>query len=134
MDCVIALMDQLPQGPDSARYPWMEGVKDASLREMKDSGKLDIAVLNPLWLATLTFGYAYMEAKPYGGMDSCSVRYLPGQNWWSLKHELSHCQGYEDHGIPLQFGTYTPEQQAIMDKEGVKKWTQTSVYQTGITR
>lgn len=68
------------------------------------------------------------------GLDSCSVRYLPGQNWWSLKHELSHCQGYEDHGIPLQFGTYTPEQQAIMDKEGVKKWTQTSVYQTGITR
>lgn len=134
VDCVVALMDTLTQGDDADRYPWMEGVKDANLRQMQAAGKLDIATLNPLLLATLTFGWAYMEPLPYGGMDSCSVRYLPGANWWSLKHELSHCQGYKDHGIPIQFGTYTPEQQAIMDREGVKKWTQTSVYKTGITR
>lgn len=133
-DCVVNLMDTLPQGPDSDRYPWMEGVKDANLTQMQRDGKLDIAVLNPLWLATLTFGWAYMEPRPYGGMDSCIVRYLPGGNWWSLKHELSHCQGYEDHGIPVQFGSYTPEQQAIIDNEGVSRWVDTSVYKTGITR
>lgn len=134
VDCVINLMDQLPQGPDKDRYPWMEGSPDANLTQMKKDGKLDIEVINPLWVTTLTFGYAYMEAKPYGGMDSCSVRYIPGGNWAFLKHELSHCQGYEDHGIPLQFGSYTPEQQKIMDKEGVEKWVDTSIYKTGITK
>lgn len=134
VDCVVALMDTLPQGSDEDRYPWMEGVKDASLTQMRKDGKLDIAPMNPLLLATLTFGWAYLEANPYGGMYSCKVRYIHGGNWWSLKHELSHCQGYEDHGIPLQFGRYTPDQQAIMDKEGVSRWTDTSVYKTGITR
>lgn len=134
VECVVALMDTLPQGDDADRYPWMEGVPDAKLGKMHAAGKLDIAPLNPLWLATLTFGYAYMEPMPYGGMDSCQVRYLPGGNWWSLKHELAHCQGYEDHGIPLQVGTYTPEQQAIIDHEGVSRWVDTSVYKTGITR
>ena len=109
----------------------MEGVPDANLRQMQADGKLDIAPLNPLWLATLTMGYAYMEAKPLGGMDSCQVRYLPGGNWWSLKHELSHCQGYADHGIPLEVGRYTPDQQAIMDKEGVSRWVDTTAYKTG---
>ena len=132
VDCVIGLMDQLPQGDDSDRYPWMEGVPDANLRrDAGRGGKFDIAPLNPLWLATLTMGYAYMEAKPLGGMDSCKVRYLPGGNWWSLKHELSHCQGYADHGIPLEVGRYTPDQQAIMDKEGVTRWVDTTAYKTG---
>ena len=131
VDCVIALMDQLPQGQDSDRYPWMEGEKDANLREMHDAGKLDIETLNPLWLLTATMGYAYMEPYPYGGMSYCQVRYLPGGNWWSLKHELSHCQGYADHGIPIEVGRYTPDQQAMMDKEGVSRWVDTTAYKTG---
>ena len=35
VDCVVALMDTLPQGSDEDRYPWMEGVKDASLTQMR---------------------------------------------------------------------------------------------------
>ena len=134
VDCVIAAMDTLPQGDDRDRYPWMEGVPDAKLAKMKAAGKLDIAPLNPLWLATLTMGYAYMEAKPLGGMDSCQVRYLPGGNWWSLKHELAHCQGYADHGIPLEVGTYTPDQQSIMDKEGATRWVDTAAHKSGVAR
>lgn len=134
VDCVIELMDTLPQGPDADRYPWMEGVPDAKLARMRAAGQLDVDVLNPLWLATLTFGWAYMEPLPYGGMQSCTVRYLPGGDWWSLVHELAHCQGYADHGIPLMVSTYTPEQQAIIDQEGVSRWVETSIYQTGITR
>ena len=134
VDCVVSLMDTLHQGSDADRYPWMEGVKDANLTQMRKDGKLDIAPLNPLWLLTATLGYANFESGPYGGMESCSVRYLPGGNWESLKHELSHCQGYEDHGIPIMFMSYTPAQQAIMDKEGVSRWVDTSIYKTGITR
>lgn len=134
VDCVVALMDQLPQGPDEARYPFMEGQPDAKLVPMRQAGTLTIKPLNPLWLATGLYGYTWLEEKPLGGMASCDVEYLPGFNWLSLKHELAHCQGYADLGIPIQIAEYTPEQKRIMAQEGVRKWTQTSVYKTGITR
>jgi len=134
VDCVVALMDQLPQGPDADRYPFMEGQPDAKLVPMRQAGTLTIKPLNPLWLATGLYGYTWLEEKPLGGMASCDVEYLPGLNWLSLKHELAHCQGYADRGIPIQIAEYTPEQQRIMAKEGVHNWTQTSVYKTGITR
>ena len=134
VDCVVALMDQLPQGPDEARYPFMEGQPDAKLVPMRQAGTLTIKPLNPLWLAAGLYGYTWLEERPLGGMASCDVEYLPGLNWLSLKHELAHCQGYVDLGIPIQIAEYTPEQKRIMAKEGVRKWTQTSVYKTGITR
>ena len=46
----------------------------------------------------------------------------------SLKHELAHCQGYADHGIPLQVADYTDEQKAVMSREHVSKWTDTRMY------
>ena len=128
VDCVIALMDTLPQGPDSDRYPFVEGVADTRLASLKEEGKLDIDLMNPLLLVVGFYDWAYLEPKKYGGIDSCSVRYLPGFNWISLKHALSHCQGYADHGIPIEIATYTPEQQEIMDREHVSKWTDTKYY------
>lgn len=128
VECVVDAMDSLPQDSKDARYLWMEGMPDANLRKMLNEGSLDIDIINPLWLLTLTYGYAYLESKPYGGMKKCVVRYVPGLNWLSLKHELSHCQGYEDHGIPLQLGDYTDEQKHIMKQEGVSRWIDTSTY------
>lgn len=129
--CVIDLMDTLPQGLDSDRYPFMEGYPDWNLRQAKDSGKLTVGLMNPLLLGLGVYGWAYLEELPLGGLDTCDVHYVPGFNWLSLKHELSHCQGYADHGIPLEVGRYTPDQQAIMDKEGVSRWVDTTAYKTG---
>ena len=128
VDCVIELMDTLPQGPDSERYPFCEGVADTKLAALKASGKLDVDVMNPLMLLIGFYDWAYIEPKPLGGVASCQVRYLPGFNWISLKHPLSHCQCYADHGIPLQIADYTDEQKAIMEKEHVSKWTDTRYY------
>ena len=128
VDCVIALMDTLPQGPDSDRYPFVEGVADARLAEMKRQNRLDVAMMNPLLLGVGFYGWSYLEPKKYGGIDSCIVRYVPGFNWMSLKHELAHCQGYADHGIPLQIADYTDEQKAVMSREHVSKWTDTRMY------
>ena len=130
VDCVIALMDTLPQGPDSDRYPFVEGVADARLAEMKRQNRLDVDTMNPLLLGVGFYGWAYIEPQKYGGIDSCIVRYVPGFNWMSLKHELSHCQGYADHGIPIQIADYTDEQKVIMEREGVSRWTATSVYRS----
>ena len=130
--CVVDLMDTLPQGPDSARYAFVEGHPDTPLRKLHDQGRLDIDTLNPLWLGALVFGYAVVRTNPHGGVKSCTVRYLPGFDWAMLKHELAHCQGYEDHGLPLMFATYTDEQQAIMAKEGVGKWTDTQFHQQNL--
>ena len=132
--CVAALMDTLPQGPDDDRYPFMEGVSDAKLTDLLAKGRLDVQTINPLWLLSITYGHALVYTKPYGGVSRCEARYLPGLNWLSLKHELSHCQGYADHGIPLQIADYTEEQRKIMDKEGVTRWTDTRLYQSGLTR
>ena len=128
VDCVIRAMDELPQGPQEDRYPFMEGYPDTRLASLKEEGKLDIDLMNPLLLVVGFYDWAYLEPKKYGGIDSCSVRYLPGFNWMSLKHALSHCQGYADHGIPIEIATYTPEQQEIMDREHVSKWTDTKYY------
>lgn len=130
VDCVIDEMDKLPKGAESDRYPFMEGYPDTNLRQLKNEDKLDVDVMNPLLILLGFYGYGYIEPKKYGGVYSCLVRYVPGFNWMSLKHELSHCQGYADHGIPLQFADYTDEQKIIMEKEGVKKWTDTSVYKS----
>ena len=130
VDCVIRAMDELPQGPDSDRYPFVEGVADTRLASLKEEGKLDVAMMNPLLLGVGFYGWSYLEPKKYGGIDSCIVRYVPGFNWMSLKHELSHCQGYADHGIPLQVADYTDEQKEIMWREGVKRWVDTSVYRS----
>lgn len=62
--------------------------------------------------------------------DTSDVHYVPGFNWLSLKHELSHCQGYADHGIPIQIAAYTEQQRTIMDREKVTRWVDTSVYKT----
>ena len=131
VDCVIGLMDTLPQGPDSDRYPFVEGVADARLAEMKRQNRLRVAVMNPLLIPLGFYGWSYIEPGKYGGVDSCDVHYLPGFNWMSLKHELSHCQGYADHGIPLQIADYTDEQKAIMAREGVTHWTDTRTYREG---
>ena len=130
VDCVIELMDTLPQGSDSDRFAFCEGYPDTRLASLKYSGKLDVEIMNPLLLGVGFYGWAYLEPKPYGGIDSCIVRYVPGFNWMSLKHELSHCQGYADHGIPIQIADYTDEQKAIMEREGVSRWTSTSVYRS----
>jgi hypothetical protein len=130
-DCVIALMDTLPQGPDSARYAFVEGHPDPKLRTLKEQGKLDIDILNPLWIGAFVFGYAVVNTYPYGGISSCTVRYLPGFNWSLLKHELAHCQGYKDHGINLFGAPYTDAQKAIMTKEQVSTWTETSIHRSG---
>ncbi|MBP8282894.1 MAG: hypothetical protein KAX46_03120 [Chromatiaceae bacterium] len=132
--CVVALMDTLPQGPDEGRYPFMEGVSDTNLTDLLAKGRLDVQPINPLWLLSITYGYALVYTKPYGGVSRCTVRYLPGLNWLALKHELSHCQGYEDHGLPLQIADYTEEQRKIMDKEGATRWVDTRMYQSGLTR
>lgn len=132
--CVAALMDTLPQGKDEDRYPFLEGMPDTNLSDLLAKGRLDVAPINPLWLLSITYGYALVYTKPYGGVSRCTVRYLPGMNWLSLKHELAHCQGYADHGIPLQIADYTEEQRKIMDKEGVTRWTDTRLYQSGLTR
>ena len=131
VDCVIELMDTLPQGPDSDRFPFMEGYPDARLAEMKRQNRLDVDMLNPLLLLLGVYGWAYIEPKPYGGIDTCKARYMPGLNWLSLKHELAHCQGYADHGIPLQVADYTDEQKAVMSKEGVTHWMDTHAYREG---
>lgn len=128
VDCVIAAMDTLPQGPDSASYPFFEGYPDWRLADAKKAGKLTVSMMNPLLLALGVYGWAYLEELPLGGLDTCDVHYVPGFNWLSLKHEFSHCQGYADHGIPIQIAEYTEQQQAIMDKEKVTRWTDTSVY------
>lgn len=128
VDCVIELMDTLPQGPDSDRFPFMAGYPDARLAEMKRQNKLDVDSMNPLLLLLGVYGWATIDPKPLGGIAHCKARYMPGFNWLSLKHELSHCQGYADHGIPIEIATYTPEQQEIMDREHVSKWTDTKYY------
>lgn len=128
VDCVIGLMDTLPQGPDAARYPFMEGYPDTRLGEAKAAGRLTVAVMNPLLLALGVYGWAYLEEGEWGEVASCDVHYVPGLNWLSLKHELSHCQGYADHGIPIQIATYTEAQQAVMAREKVTRWTHTSTY------
>ena len=134
VDCVIELMDTLPQGSDSDRFAFCEGYPDARLAEMKRQNRLDVAMMNPLLLGVGFYGWSYLEPKKYGGIDSCIVRYVPGFNWMSLKHELSHCQGYADHGIPLQVADYTDEQKEVMAKEGVTRWTDTHVYREGQAR
>ncbi len=131
VDCVIRAMDELPQGPDSDRYPFVEGVADTRLASLKEEGKLDVAMMNPLLIPLGFYGWTYIEPAKYGGIESCDVHYLPGLNWLSLKHELSHCQGYADHGIPLQVADYTDEQKAIMAREGVTRWTDTRAYREG---
>jgi len=128
VDCVIGLMDTLPQGSQDDRYPFVEGYPDTRLAELKADGKLDVALMNPLLLALGVYGWAYLDPKPYGGVYSCDVRYVPGFNWLSLKHELSHCQGYADHGIPLMVADYTDEQKSVMKQEGVSRWTDTRRY------
>lgn len=130
-DCVIALMDTLPQGPDSARYPFMEGHPDTRLTALKAAGGLTVEPLNPLALLAGFYGFAFFESHPYGGMKTCNVYHLPGLNWLSLKHELSHCQGYADHGIPIESIGYSDAQKAIMTKEQVSTWTATSVHRSG---
>lgn len=127
-DCVIDLMDTLPQGQDNKRFKFMEGYSDSKLREMKDAGKLTVEVINPLFLGLMVYGYANFESHLYGDMDTCDVRYLPGFNWTLLKHELAHCQGYEDVGIPLMYIDYTDAQKEIMKKENVSKWTDTQFH------
>lgn len=127
-DCVIRLMDTLPQGPDSERYPFMEGQPDTPLAELKAKQGLTVAYINPFLFALGFYGMAYFETYPLGGIKRCDVQHIPGFNWLSLKHELAHCQGYADHGIPLMPIGYTPEQQAIMTREGVTRWTDTSIY------
>ena len=134
VDCVIRAMDELPQGSQEDRYPFMEGYPDTRLASLKEEGKLDIDLMNPLLLVVGFYDWAYLEPKKYGGIDSCSVRYLPGFNWISLKHALSHCQGYADHGIPLQIADYTDEQKKVMAEEGVTHWTDTHVYREGQAR
>ena len=128
VDCVIAAMDTLPQGPQADRYPFMEGYPDTDLAQAKADGRLTVAVMNPLLLGLGVYGWAYLEPLPYGGLDTCDVHYVPGLNWLSLKHELSHCQGYADRGIPLQIAEYTDEQKAVMAKEKVSRWVDTSTY------
>lgn len=91
-------------------------------------------MMNPLLLGLTVYGWAYLEEGKYGQVYTCEVRYVPGFNWFPLKHELSHCQGYADHGIPLQIATYTKAQQEIMDKEQVKKWIDTSYYKSEIQK
>lgn len=133
VDCVIELMDTLPQGPDSERFAFCEGYPDAKLAEMKKQHRLDVDTMNPLLLLLGVYGWAYVEPKPLGGIGTCKARYVPGFNWMSLKHELSHCQGYADHGIPVQVAEYTDEQKAIMAKEHASKWTDTRYYR-GMTQ
>lgn len=133
VDCVIELMDTLPQGPDSDRFPFMEGVSDPRLADLKKQNRLDVDTLNPLLLLLGIYGMATVDPKPMGGISRCKARYMPGLNWISLKHELAHCQGYADHGIPIEVATYTPEQQEIMARERVNKWTDTKYYR-GMTQ
>ena len=134
VDCVIELMDTLPQGPQSDRYPFMEGQPDTNLADLKRSGGLDVDIMNPILLLAGFYDWAYLEQKKYGGIYSCEVRYLPGGNWISLKHALSHCQGYADHGIPIQIADYTDEQKEIMEREGVSRWTETEFFRAHATR
>ncbi len=47
IDCVIAAMDTLPQGPQADRYPFMEGYPDTNLTQAKAEGRLTVAVMNP---------------------------------------------------------------------------------------
>ena len=130
VDCVITAMDTLPQGPDSDRYPFMEGYPDSNLEEMYRQKRLDVGLMNPLLLLIGMYDWGYIEPKKLGGIDTCKARYLPGFNWTSLKHVLSHCQGYDDHGIPLQVADYTDEQKVIMERDGVSRWVDTSVYRS----
>ena len=132
VDCVIDLMDTLPQGPDDERFRFMEGFPDPKLRTMKDSGKLTVEPINPLFLTLMVYGYANFESHPYGGMDTCDARYLPGFNWTLLKHELAHCQVYADKGIPIMYIGYSDPQKAIMEKEGVSKWTDTQFHKNNL--
>ena len=131
IDCVIAAMDTMKQGNDVDRYPFMEGYPDTRLMDLMQAGRLTVAVMNPLLIPLGFYGWTYIEPAKYGGIESCDVHYLPGLNWLSLKHELSHCQGYADHGIPLQVADYTDEQKAIMAREGVTRWTDTRTYREG---
>lgn len=128
VDCVIELMDTLPQGKQEDRLPFMEGYPDAKLSDLKRQHRLDVALMNPLWLTLGVYGWATVDPKPLGGISRCKARYFPGFNWLSLKHELSHCQGYDDHGIPIEIPDYTDEQKAIMAREHVTKWTDTQYY------
>ena len=130
IDCVIAAMDTMKQGNDADRYPFMEGYPDTRLMDLMHAGRLTVAVMNPLLIPLGFYGWSYIEPGKYGGVDSCDVHYLPGFNWISLKHELAHCQGYADHGIPLQVADYTDEQKEIMWREGVKRWVDTGVYRS----
>lgn len=128
VDCVIAAMDTLPQGPDSARYPFMEGYPDTNLTQAKAEGRLKVSMMNPLPLLVGVYDWAYIEEGVYGQIDTCDAHYVPGLNWISLKHVLSHCQGYADHSIPIKIATYTEQHQATMAKEKVTRWTDTSAY------
>lgn len=127
VDCVIDAMDALPPSNEE-RYKFMEGYPDTNLRQLKESGRLNIEIMNPLLIINGVFSYIYYVPGMYGGMYGCDVRYIPGFNWVLLAHELAHCQGYEDKGIPLMYSDYTEEQKMIMKNEKVTKWTDTTFY------
>lgn len=134
VDCVISEMDKLPQGLQEDRFPFMEGYPDSRLAEMKSKNQLDVEIMNPIFLTLGTYGYSFIYPYKYGGMGKCEVRYLPGFNWLSLKHELSHCQGYVDKGIPMMTMGYTEDQMKIMEKEHVNRWIDTTVYKNSIPK
>ena len=145
VDCLLEEYDaKITNNPASKgrRWKFMEGYKDTPLVTLKAMGKLTIEEISPFWLipqtATMTwaFGYAQMYPGETGDVHSCTAHYMPIPGWQAiLTHELMHCQGYTEGGyfpgallINAINDSYTDQQEAIMEKEGVSHWYETSVY------
>jgi hypothetical protein len=120
------------------RLEFTKGYKDANLRFLKETGRLEIIRVNPI-TTTVVFaisgiflgGQAGVGSGAYGDVYSCKVWYTYAFGWQWLVHELTHCQGYKDRGPFANPGKYTPDQKSIMMAEGVDAWVDTEFYKSG---
>jgi hypothetical protein len=79
-------------------------------------------------LGVIFIGLAEIHEGKYGEIYKCGILYTDLPNNYGLIHELMHCQGYADYGIFSLSGSYTPEQEKIMESENKDSWVETSFY------
>lgn len=112
-------------------YTYMDGYQPASLIELYTRGRLKIHSLPPMAL-TIMYGCAIPKQGKHGDIHSVDIYipgYLPIVSKYFLIHEMLHAQGWA-HSYQLL--DYSDEQKEIMEKEGIKKWTETSFYKNEI--
>lgn len=134
---VMEMIDNL-EDPQCDKAGFMEGYPLADLTDMYDSDRLEITrgssvLALPAMMGLWVFGAAYVHPGKYGDIYESSIYYLDDDKNFALAHELMHAAGCmeplgTDFGLLRWTGGYTDEQKEIIEKEGVKHWTDTSHY------